>query len=499
MLDIIKKFFIYFLLFLIFILFFYVFINIMKKYVEKLGEYRSLRDEPIVDKIFNIYWVYNILSLPLSIVLVHSLNKQFPNDAIEMLIKNASVLTASILTSIRILANPTYFLNKRLDYDLAVKYKETYLKFLQGFFFSSYLILFIILFSQVMTISAYNYSVGGSYLFSLFSFFLFYQIFLFLAALTSEIILSKFDPIHQQEFMRTKHDLKIEQEKLLRKASLPDFSRFFPKFKFWKKKDYFFFYFLIPILLTFTYLLPENIKQDIILNLSNPTIISMFFSNYVHLELTHFLGNLISYLIVIFLLFNLETNRILFYRSSLLIFIILPFVSSFLVISIFPSLPPSLGFSAIVAGFMGYLVYSVFRYIKEFYYPQINNFFLYLILMINLIVVANNLGTPITFQIFILSILIILIYLNRVAIKEIGKIMMLKFKDLFSQKSVGRLIYKYLLFILIIISIFNLPNLIPSKIKIGSSIINIFSHYVGYLFGLFIPLIINFFSKLTNR
>lgn len=269
---------------------------------------------------------------------------------------------------------------------------------------------------------------------------------------------------------------------------MTDHSIFPLKFEFWTKKDFVFFYIIIPAVLTFMFLLPENIKYYFILIASNPTILSMFFSNYMHTSLSHFLGNLFSYFIIIFLLFNLEINKKIFYISSILIFLILPFVSSILLVYRFPALPPSLGFSAIVASFNGYLVYSVFNYIKKFYYQQTNIRFVWLILMINVIFAANNLGTPAFFQVIVISLSIILIFLNRAAIKEIFEQTILKFKNLISQKF-KLFMYNTILFSIVIVFIFSLPSLIPSEIKNGNSIINIFSHYVGYLFGLFIPLI----------
>ena len=274
-------------------------------------------------------------------------------------------------------------------------------------------------------------------------------------------------------------------------------SRLNPNLKLWKKKDYFIFLILIPAVLLLTYLLPENIQNYLTLHVSAPSLFSIFFSNYVHVDLLHFLGNLLSYLIVIFLLFNLETNKNIFYKSSFLIFIILPFISSFLVIRYLPSaLPPSLGFSAIVAAFMGYLVYSAFAYIKKYYCPQTNIFLIYLILIINLMMVAYNLSTPDIFQIIIVLILVILFYFNRIVIKEVGKQMVIKFKNRLTQNLIKSLVYNYLLFLASFYFIFFLPYLIPSKIILGKSIINIFAHYIGYLFGLFVPIII---EKLSNN
>ncbi len=263
--------------------------------------------------------------------------------------------------------------------------------------------------------------------------------------------------------------------------------------KSWKKIDYFFFLLFIPVLLLSIFLLPDSIKNHFILKTSNPTLLSMFLSNYVHLNILHFLGNVLAYFFIIFLILNFETNRKLLYTTSLLMFLIMPFVSSFLLIRLFPTLPPSLGFSAIVAGFMGYLVYSSYKYVKIFFYTKINLFLLYLVLMINLIVVAYNLKTPFRFQLFIFAISIILVYFNKIAIKEIWKQIILKTKNLLIEKLIRRLIYYYLLFVLTIFSIFYLPNLIPSNIIEGGSLINIFSHYIGYIFGLFVPIIIDRF------
>jgi hypothetical protein len=105
--------------------------------------------------------------------------------------------------------------------------------------------------------------------------------------------------------------------------------------------------------------------------------------------------------------------------------------------------------------------------------------------------VTYNLHAPIFFQVFMFLISIILFYLSRKAITEIGKQIFLKFRNLLTQKLIGPLFYNYLLFFLSLFTIFYLPSLIPSEIKMGGSIINIFSHYIGYLFGLFVPIVID--------
>lgn len=266
-------------------------------------------------------------------------------------------------------------------------------------------------------------------------------------------------------------------------------------FKSWNKIDYIIFFIFIPALLGFMYILPMSIKKHFILLPSTPTILSIFFSNYVHLDLLHLLGNLLAYLFVIFLLFNYEINKQNFYKSSFLIFIILPFVSSFLIIYRFPYLPPSIGFSAIVAGFMGYFIFSVYKYISNFYYKQSNYFLLYLILIINLVFVVRNLHASLYFQIFTIIIFVILLFLNKITIKEIG---IKLYKILKKRCGIRIFYYNCFVFILSILFIFFLPNLIPSKVTVGNSIINIPSHYLGYIFGLFTSIIVENIEKLKT-
>ena len=257
--------------------------------------------------------------------------------------------------------------------------------------------------------------------------------------------------------------------------------------------DYFFFFIFIPFLLGFMYILPANIKNHFILLPSNPTILSVFFSNYVHQDLLHLLNNLLGYLSVIFLLFNYETKKRTFYISSFLIFILLPFVSSFLIIYRFPNLPPAMGFSAIVAGFIGYLIFPVFRYVKKFYYEKSNYYLIFLILIINLVFVIFNLHASLHFKIFTLVLLAILLILNRIVIYEVGKQIIQIFKNslIFNNfHDIGNFIYYFSLFALSIIFLFFLPNLIPSQVIVGNNIINTPSHYIGYIFGLFISIIV---------
>jgi len=124
-----------YLIFGFFIFFISLFSLIVNKYIYKLGDFLSKTDEPILKKILKSYLIFVILGLPLTIILLYILIQEFPEKENEILFKNAIVITSIILVSIRILANPSYYLNRTLGYDEANLDKRMFLGVLYGFFF----------------------------------------------------------------------------------------------------------------------------------------------------------------------------------------------------------------------------------------------------------------------------------------------------------------------------------------------------------------------------
>jgi hypothetical protein len=97
----------------------------------------------------------------------------------------------------------------------------------------------------------------------------------------------------------------------------------------WKKSDGLFYFVFVPTLLIFIFSLPDSLKEAyFILYPSRITLYSLFLSNYVHSNLSHFSGNLITYLALCFLIFNFETNKSRFYAYSILMFLVLPWIIS---------------------------------------------------------------------------------------------------------------------------------------------------------------------------
>jgi len=254
----------------------------------------------------------------------------------------------------------------------------------------------------------------------------------------------------------------------------------------WASVDYFAFFVIVPIIIISIFLLPETIKDSLVLHPSNPTFISVFFSNYVHLEFwNHLLGNLIFYLIVMILIFNIEMDKGRFRKASLLIFIALPFVNSSFVIFFTPFLKNALGFSGIISAFYGYLLFSAYNFIKQNYKPSINgNIFLLLIWGINLFIVDiyNLHDTNIFLQVVMISLVSCIAYNYRSNIKLITNKMKTHYKKLPENQRT----YKLILFLITLIFLFSLPIFLipPVIIMEGGNVTNIMAHWVGYSFGL---------------
>ncbi len=264
--------------------------------------------------------------------------------------------------------------------------------------------------------------------------------------------------------------------------------------KRWSAKEWLFFFLIVPLILIIIYLLPQSTKDIFILKTQHPTLVSIFFSNYTHSTLDHIENNLVSYLMVMFLIFNINTNKKIFHIISLLNFIVVPIISSLLTILIilsFSGSTSSQGFSAVVSAFIGYLLYSVYSHLKKFYYPGLNSSFVTLIYIINAVIWAVYFSLTDAFYSFNIHVLIVLsivilalcfLYLNRALIKEIATIL----THLKKQGSLS--FYSALIFCFTILFIFPFWFLLPSQTL--SSNTNTIAHFVGYCFGVFAPFIL---------
>lgn len=260
----------------------------------------------------------------------------------------------------------------------------------------------------------------------------------------------------------------------------------------WKLEEYIYFFGLIPLILLIIFFSLNIFKANFKLNLFSPQLINIFFSNYDHINLNHLIGNLFFYLMILGIIFYLETNKKLFLKISLLGLFILPFLLFLLQKIIFgifdlSYFPPLSGFSGIVSFFMGYLIYVFYKNYREKLPEKININLFYILVFSGAVFWSFSYSKAI----FLLSSLILccLILLN---ISQIKNIILLELSNLRKSKNKFlSLIHLGILLFNLGLIIFSMAILIPQKILDGNTLTNILVHYIGYLIGLFSPFLID--------
>ncbi|WP_435349012.1 hypothetical protein [Haloarchaeobius sp. HRN-SO-5] len=116
----------------------------------------------------------------------------------------------------------------------------------------------------------------------------------------------------------------------------------------------------IPITLLIFGILPPGLHEHLRLQLDDPTVLSIFFSNFIHASINHLANNILSFLVVMLVLFPLavlaEKTDTLF-AVSIAFLILVPFiVSVYTIIALAgTAAETAVGFSGVVAAFAGSL------------------------------------------------------------------------------------------------------------------------------------------------
>lgn len=132
-----------------------------------------------------------------------------------------------------------------------------------------------------------------------------------------------------------------------------------------------FFYLGVPLfLLAIFYLVPQDIKDAMfIMHIPLTNLQSLLLHGYTHSEQNHILGNVTMYLVGITFVFAFEDNKKVLTYASVLFFTIVILLSAVLSLVLFEmkgvSGITSQGFSAVVAAFYAYGLYSLIRYMFE--------------------------------------------------------------------------------------------------------------------------------------
>ncbi len=234
----------------------------------------------------------------------------------------------------------------------------------------------------------------------------------------------------------------------------------------------------IPIVLVLVFLMPSSVQEILTVNYENPFLLNFLTSAFVHSGVNHLAGNVVSYMVVITVLYlmcslsGLKRN----FRYFFLIFVfIFPFVLSGINFQLL-EVETSMGFSGVDSAFLGFLPVVVFHYMDRKLDLDLggsNSILLFLLGTEILVLIYAGLST-----VFLVVLALIGFYSWRISQRA----------DLNSLKeSINRRGHFELSLVGILLFLGMTFSLFPKNIVVGGKAVNILSHYSGYFLGFFVP------------
>lgn len=136
--------------------------------------------------------------------------------------------------------------------------------------------------------------------------------------------------------------------------------------KSWKYCDWILYWILIPLILILIYLIPFPDKNlFFILNTSNWLLPSLYSNAFTHSSIDHLSGNQIFYIVWIAFLFAFEGSKKVFHWATLVFFLVIPIISSIATIFFYGYIEKTgsvQGFSGIVAALSAYALIAFLRW-----------------------------------------------------------------------------------------------------------------------------------------
>jgi len=247
-----------------------------------------------------------------------------------------------------------------------------------------------------------------------------------------------------------------------------------------------------PLLIFLLMFLPAPVHKSLILNVHHPSWWQIVTNGFMHIDYNHFLGSLIGYLFFViptFLVMLRDNHRKLFYKLMFSTIFTTAIVTSFITI-IVPTVPSIQGSSGIVAGLWGtmfmFFIYDMYKKSKN---KLRIKFFCSLGILISLMMVAiicylnynHSWGIILLAGIILLLVALLIFYLKK-QLRIIVDILLLEYRA-------SKLGF-YLTILLPIIFIFAPIQLFPSQLYINGANVDIFIHYLGFIYGILLSYLI---------
>ncbi len=257
---------------------------------------------------------------------------------------------------------------------------------------------------------------------------------------------------------------------------------------------------LIPLSLVFIHLLPRGIRNILIFNHQDPEVLAAFSTHFVHSSNGHLLGNLfialtaLVFLSYFFINLGMEKKFRRCLGISLLGFPFLISLSEFLIFNAAGiTMKNSLGFSAIALALVGTIPPTLFLYLKETRFENLNVadsvpfFHLGLVFILSSYILLWLNSSVISFGLEIMAVIgvsavFLFIYSEYRLLNIVEKKLGLSSEDLkqFVSTNEGKIVGMSLL-----VFVFGAFAVVPSQIAKDGGMINIISHMVGFTMGFY--------------
>jgi len=243
---------------------------------------------------------------------------------------------------------------------------------------------------------------------------------------------------------------------------------------------------LISSLCVIVFALPTGMQELLKTRSDNFNLLTFFSSTFVHANLEHLLGNLLSFLLLGFIVYaiNRKSNRDkAFLISLLLTFFLLPLIYNisfvFLANFVMGKVVVSCGLSIVVAGIVGLTVPSLGNFLRE---PLQSDRNILCFLTSLILLTGSAIAFPyINSGVYSLTVFVATFILGFVLLLYVGR-KLLNFATQNPNAKKRVIIASTLLFIYFT---FFLSSLFPSDIiMLEGSVVNIFAHYIGVFYGI---------------
>jgi hypothetical protein len=260
------------------------------------------------------------------------------------------------------------------------------------------------------------------------------------------------------------------------------------------KKEVIIIFLVIPLIISLCSFLPPSIRDKLKVNLSDFNVITFYTAIFIHDNLVHYLGNITVYIMYTFFAYSINLisqKRMWFLKNYLIFFLMLPLIMYTALISINRfylgnRLHFSCGISGILSAIMGLLPMSFVLFLESSNIEARLNEIFFLIISVSLLFIPYIYEAKYFLFVIVLTVLF-LVWRNRKGLETIGRFIkeILK-QDIFS----GMLII-----MVIILYFFGITAIFPKTIILKGGIIDIFTHYVGWILGIFISYLLNVYEN----